>query len=193
MASERSRMADRMKDMPPDERKRAEERLGSGPGEGPPAVKYRALGTRKKVAGYACELYRVTVADQIRETCFSPWTSKLAPQAEAASFKKAMVAMERSFDLNPGVRMTDWANAPGIPVEETAIGADGKPEWSQTLKAVTRGAMPSTDFQVPPDFTKEALPFGGPARTGPPEPPGETGAERHGKSTDRNPSQGTGP
>jgi hypothetical protein len=167
MVSQRAKTLEHFKEMPPAERKLAEERMGTGPGEGPPAVKYKALGTKKKVAGFACEMYRVTVAGQNRETCFAPWASKIASKSESANFKKAMIEMEKSFDFNPGVRMTDWVHAPGIPVEESLIGTDGKPQWTQTLKSVSQGPIPASEFQPPAGFTKQAPPMGGPAAMSP--------------------------
>src|SRR5688572_24108489 len=87
MDGARAQMAERMKNVPPEHRKQAEEMMarmgGGGPGGEAPEVKYEALGTKKKIAGFACEMYRVQVgARSSSESCFAPWSSNLITKAE---------------------------------------------------------------------------------------------------------------
>ena len=141
--------------MPPEMRKRMEERTG-GPAAAP---QYEKTGAKKKIAGYSCEVYRVKVGDTMMgEACYAPWGSGLASKADADKFQKAMADMEKSFAFMPGMRMTHWSDAPGVPIEQSHYGSDGKTvESITTLKSVSRSAVPASTFEVPAGFTKEPL------------------------------------
>jgi hypothetical protein len=153
--------------MPPEHRKQAEEMMarmgGGGPGNEQPEVKYEAMGAKKKISGFACDMYKVQIGTRTTaETCYAPWGSNVIGKAEMAQFKKLAEEMKKSFALIPAVRQNDWSKAPGIPIEETHFGPDGKTaEWTNTLKSVTRGNVPASQFQVPAGYTKEEMPMGG--------------------------------
>jgi hypothetical protein len=163
MDAMKAQMAERMKNMPPEHRQQAEEmmnRMGAGAG-GPPEIKYEPLGTKKKVAGYPCEMYKVSVGTfSTSESCLAPWSSNLVTKAEAEQFQKTFADMEKAFAGLGMMRMNDLSKAPGIPVEQTHMGQDGKPEWTLTLKSVSRGSIPAAQFQVPAGFKKEEMPMG---------------------------------
>jgi len=182
MEGARAMMAERMKSVPPEHRKQAEEmmaRMGGGPGGGEaPATKYEPLGTKKKIAGYSCEVYKVQVAGlPPSESCFAPWGSNLITKAEVTQFRKAFEDLQKSFAFVPGVRQNDWDKAPGIPIEQTHFAADGKtPEWTNTLKSVTRPSVTAAEFQVPAGYKKEEMPMGrGPGGPRGPRGPGGPG------------------
>jgi hypothetical protein len=80
-----------------------------------------------------------------------------------------MTDIAARFDFMGAMRMSEWSKAPGIPVEQTHLGPDGKtPEWTSTLKSVTRASVPASEFQPPAGFTKEAMPTMGPGGPGGP-------------------------
>src|SRR6185436_836774 len=128
----RAQMQERIKSLPPDQRKQAEEAMGRfGGGGGQIEIKYEPLGGKKKIAGFACETYKVKIGTfSTTESCIAPWGSNLITKAEAEQFKKAFAEMEKAFAGLGGMRAGDWSKAPGIPVEQTHMGQDGKPEWT---------------------------------------------------------------
>lgn len=158
MAGAQAQMAERMKDMPPEQRKRAEEmmaRFGGGPGGAGMQIKYEPLGTKKKVNGFACEMYRVTMNGRpSSESCIAPWSSNIVSKAETEKWKKLQAELAKSFDMMPGFR-NDQLSAPGIPVEQTHLGPDGKTaEWTSVLKSISRDPVPASTFEIPAGFTK---------------------------------------
>jgi hypothetical protein len=176
----KAKMAEQIKTLPPDQRKQAEETMARMSGGGAQMeIKYEPLGTKKKVAGFACEMYKVHVGTAIDESCIAPWGSNLVTKAEAEQFRKAFTEMEKAFAGLGPMRSSDWSKAPGIPVEQTHLGADGKPEWVTTLKTVSRGSIAASQFQAPAGYTKEEIPMGrGPG--GPGGPHGGPGGPPHG-------------
>jgi hypothetical protein len=178
MDGARAQMAARMKDIPPEHRKQAEEMMARMGGGGEASeVKYEPLGTKKKIAGFACEVYRVQVGTHANnESCFAPWSSNIITKAEAAQFKKLFESLQKSFAFVPSVRAADWSKAPGIPIEQTHFAADGKTaEWTNTLKSVTRPSVAASEFQVPSGYTKEEMPMGRGGPGGPRGPGGRPG------------------
>ncbi len=160
----RRRMAEQMKNVPPEQRRKMEQMMGGAMGGAmgggaAPEVKYEALGGKKTVAGHACDMYRVSLANRvISESCLASWSSNVIAKAEAAEFKKLATEVQKMFDFMPAARQQDWTKAPGIPIEETHFGPDGKTRtFTRTLKSVTRGAVPASTFQPPAGFTKQAM------------------------------------
>jgi hypothetical protein len=106
-------------------------------------------------------MYKVSVGTfSTSESCLAPWSSNLVTKAEAEQFQKTFADMEKAFAGLGMMRMNDLSKAPGIPVEQTHMGQDGKPEWTLTLKSVSRGSIPAAQFQVPAGFKKEEMPMG---------------------------------
>jgi hypothetical protein len=163
----KARMAERMKSLPPDQRQRAEQMMSRFGGGAPTDVKYQSLGTKKTVAGFGCEMYRVQIgALSDHQACYAPWGSNLVTKAEAAQFKKLAADME-GFGVMGNLAGETWNNAPGIPIEQTYFGADGKTvEATHVLKSVTRGPAPAGAFEVPAGFARQEMPTGGPHRRG---------------------------
>jgi hypothetical protein len=160
MEGMRAQMAEQLKNMPPEHRKQAEQAMNRMGGGGPQIeVKYEPLGTKKKVNGFACEMYKVQVGTfSTSESCIAPWSSSLITKAEVDQFRKSFAEMEKAFGSLGNMRAGDLSKAPGIPVEQTHLGPDGKPDWTTTLKSVSRGSVPASQFQVPAGFTKEEMP-----------------------------------
>jgi hypothetical protein len=162
----RAQMQERMKNAPPEQRKMMEQMMGGNAaamttGELPP-VRYDALGQKKTVAGYPCEMYKVTIGEIAKSnSCFSPWSSGLVTKAEVEKFKALALEMKKMTSALGPSADHDWTKVPGIPIEETHFAADGKTVlWTSTLKSVERGAVPASTFAPPADYTKEELPMG---------------------------------
>jgi hypothetical protein len=154
MAQARAMMAN----MPPEARKRMEQMMpGGGAGLVP---KYDPMGQKKTVAGYACEMYRVSMGEQvISESCIAPWTANIFTKAEVQHLKDMAAQMKELFDFS---KQMDFSKVPGIPVEEYHLGPDGKTRtYTRTLKTVTRADVPASMFEVPAGFTKRANPMMG--------------------------------
>jgi hypothetical protein len=169
LAQARTQMAAQLKNMPPEQRKMMEKMMPGGATDAP-ALKYESLGKKKKIAGFACEMYRVSIAGRVTsESCMAPWSGGLITRAETDQFMKLSEDLKQIFDMGMAVPSLDFSKIPGMPIEETHFGADGKTvEWTNTLKSITRGAVPATLFQVPAGFSKQAMPTGpgGPPASG---------------------------
>jgi hypothetical protein len=158
----KAQMAEQLKNMPPEQRKQMEERLNRMGAGGAVEIKYDSLGKKKKIAGFDCEMYKVTVGTfSSSEACIAPWSSNLVTKAEAEQFRKSFADLEKTFSGLSAMRSSDWSKAPGIPIEQTHLGQDGKPEWTTTLKSISRGSIPTSQFQVPAGFTKQDMPMMG--------------------------------
>lgn len=178
MAQMRAMMAERLKTVPPEQRAQAEATMNmlGGGGELPP-LKYQSLGQKKKVAGYDCEVYRVSMGARVlSESCFAPWSSQIVTKAEAEELKKTSTALQTLMAFMPAARQQDWTQIPGVPVEETHFGPDGKTkQWTNVLKSVSRAPLPADTFKVPAGYRKEEIPKGpgmGPGGMGPGPRPG---------------------
>lgn len=173
MGKMKERMAEQMKTLPPEQRQHMEQMMkermpGGGNDAEPPEVKYEPTGQKKKISGYACEVYRVSIGGALRsESCFAPWGSGAVTAADAEQFKKLSADVRKMMAFTPAARLQDWGKAPGIAVEESHLDADGKVQSVTTLKSITRGALPDTLFQVPAGFTQEDRPHMGPPGMGP--------------------------
>lgn len=168
MAGMRAQMQERMKNAPPEQRKRAEEMMGRmGGGDHAVEIKYTPLGTKKKVSGFACEMYRVQIGNiSSSEACISPWSANVITKTEVEHFQKLSAELQKSFDFGGNRLLSEWTKAPGLTVEQTHMGVDGKPEWTSTLKSITRGDVPASTFAPPAGFTKETSPMFGGGRMG---------------------------
>jgi hypothetical protein len=143
--------------LPPDMRQSMGDRMMGAP----PPAKYEKTGKQKKIAGYACDVYKVTRGDRSDQICYAPWGSLVADKAEAERFQGIVNGLGKSaFAALPGMTMTAWSDAPGVPLEETRFAEDGKKiESTSTLKAVSRAPVPASVFQSPAGFRKTRMPL----------------------------------
>ena len=93
----RAQMQERMKSMPPEQRQKMEElmtRGGGGLGAGAVSKKqsdwvFEALGQKKTVNGFRCEMYRVKVDGKPREEdCISPWSAGVVKREDFAGLAR---------------------------------------------------------------------------------------------------------
>ncbi len=190
----REQMEERMKSMPPEQRKKMEEMMagrgGMGVMGGPGAMgrvgaaakprewTFEPLGQKKSVNGFSCEMYRVNVDGKPREEdCISPWSAGLVKREDFAGLQKFGEEMSREFGGGEGEKSRGpfmrFDKAPGIPISRVPLEPDGKRGEEEQIKSIKRGAIPSSLFAIPAGFTKKDLPMG-------PKGPGGPGARRRG-------------
>jgi len=135
---------------------------------------FEKAGGSQKVAGYACDNYRVlrdgTLED---EGCFVPWQAGVLSRADLEAFKEMGRFFEKTFaTMNEGHGpRTPWANgwithfvdsAPGFPVTMDRIDKDGKKSHEMHLVKLERTTLVASRFSPPPDYReKPMLPGGG--------------------------------
>src|SRR6516162_9099910 len=88
MDAMRAQMQERMKNMPPDQRKKMEAMMGPGAmaaADKQTEWKFQAMGQKKTINGFACDMYRVTEDGRlIEEDCFSPWSAGVVKKSDFA-------------------------------------------------------------------------------------------------------------
>jgi hypothetical protein len=179
----RAQMDERMKNMPPEQRKKMEEMVAGRAGPGamakPREWTFESLGQKKTVNGFSCEMYRVNVDGKPREEdCISPWSAGLVKREDFAGLQKFGEEMSREFGAGEGDPshgpFMKFDKAPGIPISRVPLEPDGKRGEEEQIKSIKRGAIPSSLFAIPPGFTKKELPMGpmgpGARHRGPPAP-----------------------
>jgi hypothetical protein len=166
----RAQMQERMKNMPPDQRKRMEEVMaGMGaPGVAPakpPQLKFERLGEKKTVNGFACEMYRVLEDGKPHEEdCISPWSAGLLQKSDMAGLRKFSEEMAKNFAGMGGGNRAGFDRLdkyPGLPISRVPLEAGGTRGEEEQIKSVKRGSIEAAKFAVPAGFTKKELPAGG--------------------------------
>jgi hypothetical protein len=156
----RPMMQERMKSLPPEQRKQMEEMMGSG--DKPHDWKFEATGEKKTVNGFACSVYRVTEDGVLREQdCISPWSAGVVKKSDFAAVAKMAQEMLQGMGGMGGARSSIFARidkAPGIPISRLPMGEGGKPGEEEQIKSVKRGAVPTSMFAIPAGYTKKELP-----------------------------------
>jgi uncharacterized protein DUF4412 len=176
MTTKRAEMAERMKSMPPEQRKRMEQALGGG-SQKPPELKFERLGQKKSVNGFSCDMYRVlSDAKPKEEDCIAPWSSSVLQRSDFAGLRKFAEDMAKdtgATGAGGGRQMFEqFDKYPGFPVTRHPL--DPNEHEDEQLKSVKRGSIPAASFAVPTGFTKKESPMGafggGPHGPGPGHP-----------------------
>ena len=169
----RAQMAERMKDMPPEQRKRFEDMMGPA-GGGPvklPDWTYEPMGQKKTINGYACEMYRVMEEGKVHEQdCISPWSAGLLKKSDfagMAKFSEEMLGDVGGNRARGAGMLTRIEKAPGIPISRVPMDAEGQPRPEEQIKSIKRGAVPASLFALPGGYTKKEMPFGAMGPMGP--------------------------
>jgi hypothetical protein len=181
LAEARAASLARLKSLPPEERKRLEAMMGKKMDLGgpmgvikPPVIKYEKLGTKRTVAGHACDMYRVTWDGQPHtEECVVSWDAGVVKKSDFTALRayveEAAKASGRADDL-----LAQFQKAPGFPIARVRLDdPEGRGEEEQ-LKSVERGPIPKEKFEIPPGYTQKDAPKmaapgtpGGPPAGGP--------------------------
>jgi hypothetical protein len=166
-----AQMKDRMKDLPPEQRKRMEQMMAArgvpaagDKAEPEPTLKFEPMGAKKTINGFACEMYRRLEDGKVREElCASPWSAGLVQKADFAGIQKFAAEMMEGFGPRRGRRgnpLAEMDRYPGIPISRVPVDADGKRGEEDQIKSIKRGSVPAAKFAVPAGYTKKELPFG---------------------------------
>jgi hypothetical protein len=166
MAAQRSMMEERMKSMPPEQRKKMEGMMGGGK---TPEFKFEKMGAKKNINGFSCEMYRVLEDGTPKEeVCITPWSSSFITKADFAGLVKFSADMQKSLGKMMGGQRNpfeQFEKAPGFPVmrhhiDATPLVPGGPPREDEVVKSVKRGSLPASTFSVPAGYTKKDLPMG---------------------------------
>lgn len=163
----RSQMKDRLKDVPPEQRQKIEEMMakrGGGPAAKEHILKFEALGARKTINGFACDMYRKLEDGKVREElCAAPWSAGLVQKSDFAAVGKFAASMMQDFGGPGRARRNPLAELdqyPGIPISRVSIDEGGKRGDEDQIKSIKRGAVPAAQFGVPAGYTRKELSFG---------------------------------
>lgn len=170
-------MEERLKALPPDQRKEMEARLEEmkiKPVDPPTLTFEPAGGTKKTEHGFSCKPYRVFADGKpIEEACFIPWEEAGLSVDDFRAFD-ALDQFFRKLGTQGGNQQNhifaDLVQSPGIPAHVAMIGPDGTLGVEQNLVILKKEEIPSDQFIPPAGLKKESL-FGG----------GGGGGEGHGE------------
>lgn len=160
-------MKERLKALPPDQRKEMEERLEgmrAKPTEAP-KLTFEPTGDAKKTKhGFSCRPHRVLANGKpIEEACFIPWKEAGLSVDDFQAFD-ALDQFFRKLGTQGGNQQNqifgDLAQSPGIPAHVAMIGPDGTLGIEQDLVLLKKEEIPSDQFIPPAGLKKESL-FGG--------------------------------
>jgi hypothetical protein len=112
------------------------------------------MGEKKKVNGFACEMYKVTRdGEPFEEDCIAAWSAvSLTPQ-DIAVFKKLAEGMAGMMGGEHSA-VEEFTKYPGYPVQRTRTGPDGI-RREVTLKSIKHAALAADLFKAPPGYTQE--------------------------------------
>lgn len=159
-----AQMQDRLKGLPPEQRKQMEEQLQAMKGKETPAPKltFEPAGeARKTEHGFTCKPYRVHADGQlIEEACFIPWKDAGLSVEDFRVFD-SLDQFFRKIGGGKGNQQNrvfgDLSQSPGIPAQVKMLGPDGAAGPEQELIVLKKESIPADRFTVPPGLQKESL------------------------------------
>ena len=160
----RKQMAERIKTLPPDQRKKMEELMARNGLVNSPekeqALRFEKMGKTKTYVGLSCEMYRIIEEDKpAEENCIVPWSSDVLMKKDLEGIE----SMRKLFANTLGggrQRAGIWqiAQYPGFPVYRERKLPDGGKEIEE-LKSLSRKPIAPERFKVPAGYKKEARPI----------------------------------
>jgi hypothetical protein len=159
---------ERMKSMPPEQRKKMEQMMG-GMGGAPAGkekdFKFEKMGEKKTVNGFPCEMYRILVDGKpTEEDCVSPWSAGIIKVSDFEGLREFAESMMQGLGANQ--KDQNWfmfkkrfEEFPGFPVTRVVLDPDGKRRPQEEIKSVKRGSIDGAKFAPPVGFTKTPSPF----------------------------------
>jgi hypothetical protein len=172
MAGMRAQLQERMKTMPPEQRKKMEEamsQMGAGGGAGaggepakPPTHtwKFEALGQKKTVNGIACQMYKVIRDGKPHEEdCISPWSAGLVKKSDFEGLRKFGEEMASGMGVSGAKHSNQIFEGidryPGVPITRVTLNDDGSRGEEEQIKSIKRDAIPASRFATPAGYTKK--------------------------------------
>jgi hypothetical protein len=167
-AAMRTQMEERMKSLPPEQRKQMEAlmaRMGPAgaaqPGKTEPVVwKFEATGQKKTINGMACQMYKVNKDGKLHEEdCISPWSAGLLKKSDFEGLKKFADQVLGGLGMNAEARghqvFEGLDQFPGVPISRVVLQADGTRGEEEQVKSITRAPIPASRFAIPSGYTKK--------------------------------------
>jgi hypothetical protein len=159
MKARRAEMEEKVKSLPPEQRKRIEQMMGGAPGEKSPELKFERTGEKKTVNGFDCDVYHVLDGSTPKEEdCLAPWSAKMLQRSDFAGLRKFAEEMAKDAGVAGRQMFQQFDKYPGFPVLRHPL-EPGQHE-DEELKSVKRGSIPAAMFAVPAGFTKKESPMG---------------------------------
>ena len=159
MKARRAEMDERVKSLPPEQRKRIEQMMGGAPGEKSPELKFERTGEKKTINGFACDVYHVLEGSTPKEEdCLASWSAKILQRSDFAGLRKFAEDMAKDVGVAGRQMFQQFDKYPGFPVLRHPL-EPGQHE-DEELKSVKRGSIPAEMFAVPAGFTKKESPMG---------------------------------
>jgi len=162
LAARRAEMEERMKSLPPEQRKHMESMMGGAAGK-PRELKFERMGDKKTVNGFPCEMYRVLEEGAPKEEdCLATWSSSLLQRSDFAGLRKFAEEMAKdsgAMGAGGGHQMFEqFDKYPGFPVTRHPL--EQGLQQDEQLKSLKRGSIPASRFAVPAGFKKTESPMG---------------------------------
>jgi hypothetical protein len=161
MKGMRAQMEERMKSMPPEQRKKMAPMMGGAGGdEKASELKFEKAGGKKTINGFSCDMYKVLEDGKPKEEdCIAPWSASILTRADFAGLRKFAEDMAKSVGSMAGGSSKNtfqqFDKYPGFPVSRHPL--DPMEHEDEVLKSVKRGSIPSSTFTVPAGYTKKEL------------------------------------
>jgi hypothetical protein len=162
----REQVKARLQSLPPEQRKKAEAMMGGSLDETsaakePPST-FEALGTKKTVNGFACQMYRRLEGGKLREElCVAPWGAATVQRADFApiqTFAKSFIDEMGAGSRQSSRLLGALDQYPGLPISRVPIDEAGQRGEEEQVKTIQRGSIPAGKFSVPTDYKKRDLP-----------------------------------
>jgi hypothetical protein len=158
MAQMRPMNEERMKSLPPEQRKKMEAMMGGKPID----IKFEKMGGKKTINGFSCEMYRkLEDGKATEEDCIAPWSAGFIQKSDFAGLKKFAEEVAKTAGMmgRGGQDMfAQFEKAPGFPVSRHIL--EPGEQADEVLKSLKRGSIPASMFAVPAGYTKKELPMG---------------------------------
>jgi hypothetical protein len=129
----REQMKARLQNLPPEQRKKAEQMLGGLGGEEagnkPPASTFEPMGGKKTINGFACETYRRFEDGKLREElCVAPWSASTVQKRDFDAIQEfAKGFMQDLGGGRPSGRLLGALDLyPGLPISRVPIDDKGQ-------------------------------------------------------------------
>ena len=156
IAAQRAAAEERMKSMPPEQRKKMEQMMG-GANAKPHDFKFEKMGGKKTINGFSCEMYKIIEDGTPKEdVCLTPWSSSTIQRSDFAGLIKFSQDMQKSMGPMMGGAKRNafdqFEKAPGFPVLRHPLEAG---QQDEIIKSIKRGSIPSSTFAVPAGYTKK--------------------------------------
>ena len=162
----RERMVERMKDMPPEQKKQVEQMMNNHlkrveASKQPQQIEQKQTSQTKTVAGIQCNVSETYIQGvKINQICMTSPEKLGLSDSDAKALMSMQAFMKRMQKMAQDMMGTNVpsADVEGIPLHTTLFGQDGQPKMETRLVSVSTNALKSDVVTMPADFTPMELP-----------------------------------